>query len=333
MAEGITDIAREVFDGCSSLSSLTIPRSIKNIDPWAFGGLTGLKTLNINCDSIGVWIHSITSVNQVKLGEGVKTLCDWAFEQCKSLTSFTLPSSITNIGIGTFYDCESLRTITSYIQEPFPVSFGNFPADTLYVPKGTQNIYKTTEGWNQFKNIVEFDGDYPSYETYPDLQLYKYNVEEAVSTTECVGIVSGSGSYQVESSNDNIAEAKLNWQLVCILAKAPGTATITVTDLKTGQVKTIYVKVHDGQSGQDEIWKSKIADLWYEFDKLREELKEKATEEEAPELYAMLRDINSYISAMDSDWRNGKFASLEKYETDIKQRLEQLKKAIDALGK
>lgn len=169
--------------------------------------------------------------------------------------------------------------------------------------------------------------------TYPDLQLYKYNVEEAVSTTECVGIVSGSGSYQVESSNDNIAEAKLNWQLVCILAKAPGTATITVTDLKTGQVKTIYVKVHDGQSGQDEIWKSKIADLWYEFDKLREELKEKATEEEAPELYAMLRDIDSYISAMDSDWRNGKFASLEKYETDIKQRLEQLKKAIDALGK
>jgi hypothetical protein len=311
---GVTSINEATFQHCESLTDLTIPNTVTSIGGWAFSGCLSLKNMVIP--------NGVTSIGYLTF-------------QNTGLISVTIPNSVKSIEERAFSLTRNLTTVISEILEPFELSgvFEYSPQDTLYVPKGTQNIYKTTEGWNHFKNIVEFDGDYPSYETYPDLQLYKYNVEEAVSTTECVGIVSGSGSYQVESSNDNIAEAKLNWQLVCILAKAPGTATITVTDLKTGQVKTIYVKVHDGQSGQDEIWKSKIADLWYEFDKLREELKEKATEEEAPELYAMLRDIDSYISAMDSDWRNGKFASLEKYETDIKQRLEQLKKAIDALGK
>jgi hypothetical protein len=358
--DGVKSIASSLFSKCSSLKSVFIPNSVKSIGDFAFNDCKALKSVNIP--------YGVTSINEatfqhcesltdLTIPNTVTSIGSWAFSGCLSLKNMVIPNGVTSIGYLTFQNTglisvtipnsvksieerafsltRNLTTVISEILEPFELSgvFEYSPQDTLYVPKGTQNIYKTTEGWNHFKNIVEFDGDYPSYETYPDLQLYKYNVEEAVSTTECVGIVSGSGSYQVESSNDNIAEAKLNWQLVCILAKAPGTATITVTDLKTGQVKTIYVKVHDGQSGQDEIWKSKIADLTYERDKLEKELKEKATEEGAPELYAMLRDIDSYISAMDSDWRNGKFASLEKYETDIKQRLEQLKKAIDALGK
>lgn len=317
----VTGISGMAFYGCR-LTDIEIPNTVTWIGTEAFVGCEGIKTMVIP--------------------NSVETIAEGAFRDCSNLEYIVLSKNLSSIGSDIFLRCDKLKTIVSLAETPISFTltrmgdgdpYSQFDKTTLYVPKGTQNIYKTTEGWNHFKNIVEFDGDYPSYETYPDLQLYKYNVEEAVSTTECMGIVSGSGSYQVESSNDNIAEAKLNWQLVCILAKAPGTATITVTDLKTGQVKTIYVKVHDGQSGQDEIWKSKIADLTYERDKLEKELKEKATEEEAPELYAMLRDINSYISAMDSDWRNGKFASLEKYETDIKQRLEQLKKAIDALGK
>jgi len=44
------------------------------------------------------------------------------------------------------------------IEKPFGVSstFYWIPDDAiLYVPAGTKDMYKATEGWNRFKNIVE----------------------------------------------------------------------------------------------------------------------------------------------------------------------------------
>ena len=54
----------------------------------------------------------------------------------------------------------------TYIGEPFvinrnvfaKITNGAFTSATLYVPKGTKEKYEATEGWNEFKNIVELDG-------------------------------------------------------------------------------------------------------------------------------------------------------------------------------
>ena len=34
-----------------------------------------------------------------------------AFEYCSSLTSITIPNSVTSIGYGAFYDCDSLTSV------------------------------------------------------------------------------------------------------------------------------------------------------------------------------------------------------------------------------
>ena len=59
-----------------------------------------------------------------------------------------------------FGGCYELEEIRSLIDEPFTIEFV-FPGIkvnvTLYVPIGTKSKYEVTEGWKEFKNIVEMD--------------------------------------------------------------------------------------------------------------------------------------------------------------------------------
>ena len=80
------------FNGCSSLTSITIPDSVISIESSAFSGCTGLTSVTIP--------NSVTSIE------------DLAFNGCTSLTSITIPSSVTSIGYGVFQNCSALTSVT-----------------------------------------------------------------------------------------------------------------------------------------------------------------------------------------------------------------------------
>ena len=54
------------------------------------------------------WEQIITVVMEI----GVTNIGEWAFENCSSLTSVTIPEGVTNIGNYAFYDCGSLTNVT-----------------------------------------------------------------------------------------------------------------------------------------------------------------------------------------------------------------------------
>ena len=87
-----------------------------------------------------------------------------AFSGCSGLTSVTIGSGVTYIGNHAF-DGVDIPTIISLIENPFKItgktsdlrtfSQNTFLNATLYVPKGTIDKYKTTDGWKDFVFIEE----------------------------------------------------------------------------------------------------------------------------------------------------------------------------------
>ena len=85
-------IYKYAFDGCSGLTSVTIPSSVTSIGSGTFRGCKGLTSISIP--------DSVTEIGST------------AFKYCRGLTSVTIPDSVTSIGERAFYGCSGLTSIS-----------------------------------------------------------------------------------------------------------------------------------------------------------------------------------------------------------------------------
>ena len=113
--EGTKWIGSDAFDGCSSLTSVTIPNSVTSIGDEAFKGCSSLTSVTIpeSVTSIGdEAFKGCSSLTSVTIPESVTSIGYNAFQGCSSLTSVTIPESVTSIGDNAFQGCSSLTSVT-----------------------------------------------------------------------------------------------------------------------------------------------------------------------------------------------------------------------------
>ena len=101
-------------------------------------------------------------VGEIVIPDGTTSISRAVFNECKEITSVSLPKTIRHIGNYAFRDCNALTSITTAIPQEnlFEIDttvFHNIDKSnvTLYVPYGTSGAYASTAGWSEFEHILE----------------------------------------------------------------------------------------------------------------------------------------------------------------------------------
>lgn len=115
LEDGVTNISSYAFENCDSLTSVSIPDSVRIIGVRAFANSDGLQTITIPA---GVEeIHDgafklCKALKTITLPPAAQLIGDSIFQGCIRLTSITLPENIERIEKDTFNGCAALETVS-----------------------------------------------------------------------------------------------------------------------------------------------------------------------------------------------------------------------------
>lgn len=189
----VTVINSYAFQDNESITSVTIPETVVEIGSWVFEDCKNLAEINLpsSLETIGGGIltntaYALDSKNwegeflyigdyllectdrisgDLKIKDGTKIIAAFTFCYNENITSVTVPSSVTYIGIYAFADCNNLSSVSlneglEYIDSG---AFENTAIDDITIPQSVKSIGSWTfantkiESFNVNANIEYID--------------------------------------------------------------------------------------------------------------------------------------------------------------------------------
>ena len=209
----VTDIGHYAFNNCSSLKSVIVNCSPTTIGDRPFYNCNKIEEVSFDCETVsqlfgGIGIKKVTlsenikaigasalagfSITSVTIPNSVTRIGTMAFEECHGLTSITIPNSVTDIGYKAFGFCGGLTTIVSEIETPFEIGSIASTSVTLIVPAGTKAAYQSTAGWSSFTKTVEIgEGGYAGCKFENNGIIYTIGENNTASLTSTNKSISG----------------------------------------------------------------------------------------------------------------------------------------------
>ena len=159
---GLKTIGNYAFNAFSVLTSIVIPDNVETIGQGLFSGCISLKSVELSSSMQSIESYTFSgcqSLTSIVIPNSITYIGRSAFYGCTSLTSIVISENINYISPDAFDGCNSLQSVYSLSMNPTSVSFSSLIYDnaTLYVPEGSIEIYRNTDGWKEFKNIRSFD--------------------------------------------------------------------------------------------------------------------------------------------------------------------------------
>ncbi len=252
------DLYGDVFHGCDLLAEVKVDELNQ-----AYASVEGL----LMTKDMKTLLYIPGAKTEVVVPEGTETIHSGA-SSSDNLTTITLPKSLRSIEEWGFEYSRGVTSITSKMEVPATLGNYNFSYKvynnaTLYVPAGTKSKYEATDGWKDFKNIVEMDllpvdnGQTIDFGTDIDENT---NLNGNIMDNVFVNVNNGDGSYDpsegciiVSKPTDDSAidgkeifgeDFKDNYTGI-VFKLAPGEGTIKVEAQTTGNM-VLKVKIGDG---------------------------------------------------------------------------------------
>lgn len=157
-------IYEQAFAGCSNLKTVTpfLPAEVMIIGANAFNGCpieTELVLSNPALAAVPTSAFQYTRISSADLSQsGITAIGDYAFRNNQSLTSVTLPETLARIGAQVFASCPNLSTVT--VESQTPPALGSSAIQTtskleaIYVPATSLSTYKSASGWSGLATLI-----------------------------------------------------------------------------------------------------------------------------------------------------------------------------------
>ena len=182
----VTAIGANAFNGCTALTAITLPNTVKTIGAYAFQNVGN----NADVEEVAIW-----------LGTGLTTIGERAFNNCDKMKNITIPASVTYIESSAFWNMDADINVTiEDSDEPLTLNCNGSSFWTIFEANASVRAYVG-------RNIIR-TGSYEGRQVF-DSSLTELTIGPKVTAigdqeyVDCSGLTVLNGMENVESIGES----------------------------------------------------------------------------------------------------------------------------------